>query len=493
MNTADNNSVFGNAIQINNSPTNIKCEIKVNDYYQTEISLICEDQKSISFLRELENDIRFVVVKSNDNSYYSLYDLSFKSNTHSNRMYKLSLLTTNCIIGHSPLNVEENFDNISFKITEGFEIIGISPYDTCSIVESEVDLDKILTINANPEPLQYNTNIGKLNFVITPKRSFGTRDIKISLEHSIEFLPYKPLSLIELREIINKITSLFTILTGELITVNELSVFLKGDNGYLDEYSFVGFCNFPIKNLRNLTSNRLDTRGFLRLSLFKVSDFANFDKALNWWFENYSKIEVVHSAYERILLDEDAKIVSVNKFLAAMQLVEGFSDCFLLDESKEMSFLKSKKKLLSIINDVQLKEFVEDNLRPNGDTFRTSLKKFLKNNLRIIISMSDKEFRKYDKFIEHIVSDRNFYTHSSQILSKELSFTQIFDTAAIIKHLYRIGILDLIGLDREIIRKRLARNRSFEAYLWRLFEKKINAGFEVDGFDKMTWHFKNNY
>lgn len=493
MDTVNINCVFGNAIQINTSPTNIKCEIKVNGYYQTEISIICEDQESISSLRELENNIHFIVVKSNDNSYYSLYDLSFKSNTLSNRMYKLSLLTTNCIIGPRPLNIEEKFDNISFKITEGFEIIGISPYDTCSFVENEIALDKNLTINTNPKSLQYNTSIGKLNFIVTPKRSFGDRDIKISLEHSIEFSPHKPLGLIELRETIKKITSLFTIFAGELITVNELSVFLKGNNGYLDEYSFVGFCNFPINNLRNLMSNGLDTRGFLRLSLFKVSDFANFEKTFNWWFENYSKIEVVHSAYERILLDEDAKIVSVNKFLAAMQLVEGFSDCFLLDENKETSFLKSKKKLLSIINDVQLKEFVEDNLRPNGDTFRTSLKKFLKNNLRIIISMSDKEFRKHDKFIEHIVSDRNYYTHSSQTSSKQLSITQMFDTAAIIKHLYRIGILDLMGLDREIIRKRLARNRSFEAYLGRLFEKKINAGFEIDGFDKMTWHFKNNY
>ena len=77
MYKTDNNSVFGNTIQINTFSININCEIRINSYYQTELSLICEDQKSISFLRELENSIDFIVVKSNDNKYFSLYDLTF--------------------------------------------------------------------------------------------------------------------------------------------------------------------------------------------------------------------------------------------------------------------------------------------------------------------------------------------------------------------------------------------------------------------------------
>lgn len=491
MYKTDNNSVFGNTIQINTFSININCEIRINSYYQTELSLICEDQKSISFLRELENSIDFIVVKSNDNKYFSLYDLTFKGNALSNKTYKLSLFTTNCIIGPRPLNYEEKFDNISFKVTDGFEIIGVSPYDTCSIVEDEFILDKRLTINTEPKCLKFDTSIGKLHFAVIPTQRFGDKDIKISLEHNIDLLPKKPLNLFEIREILRKIASFFTVFSGELITVNELSFFIKGRNDYLDEYSLVGISNFPVKHLKNLMPNGLDSRGFLRLSVFKISDFTDFEKSINWWLENYSKIEVVHNAYERILLDEDAKIVSVNKFLSAMQLVEGFSDCFLFNKNKETSFLENKRKVLSIIDDEQLKEFVEKNLKSNGDTFRTSLKKFLKNNLKIIISMSDKDFRGYDKFIECIVSDRDYYTHSSQTLSKKLSFSQMLDTAAIIKHLYRIGVLNLLGLDCEIIKKRFARNRAFEAYLWRLFERKIDSGFEVSGFDKMTWHFKN--
>ena len=83
-------------------------------------------------------------------------------------------------------------------------------------------------------------------------------------------------------------------------------------------------------------------KGVLRLShLFKVSDFSDSTAALNKWFSFYldskkNSLILAHNAYGRILMDEDLQILSENRFLAAMQLIEGYCSAFYDVKSEEL-------------------------------------------------------------------------------------------------------------------------------------------------------------
>ena len=90
----------------------------------------------------------------------------------------------------------------------------------------------------------------------------------------------------------------------------------------------------------------MDSISFKRSSLYKITDFQNLEQAMKYWFSNYRKIYNAQQAYGRILLDEDVKIVTINKFLAAMQLIEGYTQAY-TDEEKEIKEFEEKKKRIN--------------------------------------------------------------------------------------------------------------------------------------------------
>ena len=105
----------------------------------------------------------------------------------------------------------------------------------------------------------------------------------------------------------------------------------------IDAYDFIGYCNFPRISLNALNNSGIDTNNFKSISLFKLTDFPELKPALDYWFEHYEALYNPQQAYSRILLDEDTKLVTVNRYLAAMQLVEGFSQAY-ADEKKETAY-----------------------------------------------------------------------------------------------------------------------------------------------------------
>lgn len=105
----------------------------------------------------------------------------------------------------------------------------------------------------------------------------------------------------------------------------------------------IGICNFPKEKLNVLKNDTMDSISFKRSSLYKITDFQNLEQAMKYWFSNYRKIYNAQQAYGRILLDEDVKIVTINKFLAAMQLIEGYTQAY-TDEEKKLKNLKKRRK-----------------------------------------------------------------------------------------------------------------------------------------------------
>ena len=113
-------------------------------------------------------------------------------------------------------------------------------------------------------------------------------------------------------------------------------------------YSKVLFFHFKKEKLNVLNSSGIDATGFKRVSVFKLSDFNDLEKAMNFWFEHYDKLLNAQKAYDRILLDEELKIATAGKFLAAMQLVEGYAQAFADEEQEIKIFLPVRLDFITI-------------------------------------------------------------------------------------------------------------------------------------------------
>ena len=99
--------------------------------------------------------------------------------------------------------------------------------------------------------------------------------------------------------------------------LNKLSL-IEENQEEIDIHEYLGYCNFKRNILSTLDNSGMDTNNFKSISIFKVTDFPDLKEALNYWFEHYEALYNAQQAYSRILLDENLKIVTVNKYLAAM-------------------------------------------------------------------------------------------------------------------------------------------------------------------------------
>lgn len=53
---------------------------------------------------------------------------------------------------------------------------------------------------------------------------------------------------------------------------------------------YIGICNFPKDKLKSLDNSGIDTTSYKRVSVFKLSDFPDLEKAMNYWFGNYKTL-----------------------------------------------------------------------------------------------------------------------------------------------------------------------------------------------------------
>ena len=103
----------------------------------------------------------------------------------------------------------------------------------------------------------------------------------IGFSHRIQFKPVKALKIMEIRETLLKLTSFFALLCEETVTINKLSV-KKTTDSEDDLMDFIGICNFTKKKLNVLDNSGIDATCFKRMSVFKLSDFDDLEKAMNY-------------------------------------------------------------------------------------------------------------------------------------------------------------------------------------------------------------------
>lgn len=356
------------------------------------------------------------------------------------------------------------FDSFICNITDGEELIGLTPYeeiDDMMFYKSELALD----IKAHYQVI--NTKAG-FSFQAFPNiRRIGT-DLKFGVRSHMQYQSENMMNLEMIKQKICNIVLLFEILCGELVTTTQVRLYQKNEI-----FDYLGNCNFPIKELGIFKRNNIDSRSFIRKSLFKVSDLECFiDEATEKFCSLIKSKGLAFEAYKQVLLDDSVGISTTNKFLKTMQIVEGMERTD-VDEERQIIFEKEKETIIGKLENLEDKEFVRKYCRNNGDNFSKCLQKMTKRVMKALSEISNKEFRGYYNLLENIKNDRDVYTHASHTHNPILTLDEIQWVIYCYKVFFRVEVLLDIGMDIQLIRKRLSYDRRFVAVYDKLFNLKI--------------------
>ena len=375
---------------------------------------------------------------------------------------------------------EIQFSGFSCSITEITELLGSYPY--------EIDYDELVfpNVECNVKGNVVSKKVGHgFSYFVAPSITYETDGLHVSMYGKIQYSGGREQSVSELREVLHRICLFFEILSGEIITVNE--VVFEQDKKCVKA---TGLCNFPKETLRGLQSS-FDSRKYLRKSIFKVTDFANdIGKAIAIFYEIQNECMLACEAYKQILLDEEIKISTYNKFLKVMQVVEGFQRAK-IDEREKQKFLQNKNNIIEKLDDEEEKAFLEQYTNYNGQSFRRCMNELTLTSLQIISGLTKGQAQKASKvIIDAIINDRDVYTHASKEEKPRLSIDKLQAVNYCYKTFFRVLVLSRMGLSDKIIRNRLLFDRKFMAFYQVLFGLKIlkeDSYSDTGSFDNLMW------
>lgn len=186
--------------------------------------------------------------------------------------------------------------------------------------------------NESKIDLEYMSSLMLLDYLWPPSQEIRFSGINCEITETTELLGVYPYQ-IDYGEL--TFPRVECDIKGEIITIED--VYLRHGEHSIKT---VGLCNFPKNKLNALQSN-FDTRSYLRKSIFKISDFEDgIGSAITAFYEIQNECMLACEAYKQILLDEEIKISTYNKFLKVMQVVEGFQRAK-INESEEIAVFMS--------------------------------------------------------------------------------------------------------------------------------------------------------
>lgn len=444
-----------------------RAEIYINEYYQGEITLYGIPREAAIAIHDEKYE--YLVIELECGETLSVLGLSFISSVgNGSNVFKIKVLGKILLKSEKSYTNTSKFLKIKFKITDGNELIGLCPYD---LNKNHVDIQMYRNINIPIQIKTINVQIekGELNFRVIPQYEYSKESFSIGFDHFITWKFESAMDIKQIRENLYVIADFFSILAGEIVTVNSLQ-FIEEDR----VIDVIGICNFP-KNKLNFSQNKLDTIAFKRCTLYKVSDFEDLKHALNYWFDNYSKIYNAQQAYRRILLDEDVNVVTINKYLAAMQLIEGYAQAYTDEEKEVREFELKKNDIINKIENEDEKELIKKGLGFSGISFMRAVKDYLHKGYNCFEVISkNKLSNEKESLIQNIVEARNYYTHSSNRMSAVMKFEDLMNIASLCKKLYRIISLQDMGFNNQLIKLRSQYDRELCNLLECILEIKIH-------------------
>lgn len=444
-----------------------RADIYIDEYYQGNITLYGISKEIAIKLHDKKCD--YLVIELECRGILTVLDVCFVSSVgNESNVFKIKLLGKILLKSEKSYTNTSKFKNVKFQITDGNELIGLCPYN---LNENHEDILMYRNVNIpiqiKSESIQIKND--ELNFSVFPRYEYSKAAFSIGFDHAIIWKFGSAIDIKQIRENLYMLADFFSILAGETITINSLQLI---EEDYVVDV--IGICNFPKENLNFLENNKIDTTAFKRCALYKISDFEGLKQALSYWFDNYSKIYNAQQAYKRILLDEEVNIVTINKYLAAMQLIEGYAQAYVDEEKEVQEFERKKNEIINKLENDDEKELLKNGLGFSGVSFRKAVKDYLHKGYNCIEVISkNKLANEKESLIQNIVEDRNYYTHSSNRKSAVMCFDDLLNVANLCKELYRIISLNDMGLDCERIKVRSLYNRKFYCLLQSLLEIKI--------------------
>lgn len=479
----------GTLYELNGESVNYKAEIQFNEIFQCLVKIYGVEREWLEKLSN--NEYNHALISLNEGEFITIYYFYVKYGTSKLRYendkpmrtgFDLTIMTADIIMGSQGFPLEYKFSEMCMEITDGYELIGKCPYD----LESgymEMATYKTINIPIKVEPICASTTLGTFKFETLPQYFWNKESLNIGLSHKIIFKPTEPLRVNDFHKTLSQITDFFTLLSGETITINKLEL-IERKNEQFDSFKFIGYCNYPKEKLNVLDNRGIDATSFKRISLFKLTDFSDIEPVMDYWFEHYNALYNAQQAYGRILLDEDVKVVTINKFLAAMQMVEGYSQAFSDEEQEIEEFNIHKQSIMAQLKDEADKKLVDKGLGFSGISFRRALTNYFFEAIRYFTQISKTAFnKKYDDLLEDILNDRNFYTHSSNQISAKLSFSEAMGISDLCKEFYRALILSKMGMPESVLNHRFSHNRTTAALINNYLDFNIRADGESTTFD----------
>lgn len=431
----------------------------------------------VDFYHKIQGLKQFLICAKTSNDYFTLrgssviepqFSISEIIDNDINSKVKICFWISDILVG-SEYAIDKNsellFNGFSCQFTDIFEFFGLYPYrinDT-----SQKWLFQSITIENSTKTMEFD---GGYSCFVAPDVHRKNNDYIFSMQGRLNYSAMELKHITELKEKIRLLELLFEILSGETVTVLDVKMD-KGSN----IFEYTGLCNYPKKKLKGL-SNGLDSKGYLRKSIFKLSDWKDTGKNVIELFSELAKDNLLAmESYKQVLLDEEIKIVTYNKFLKVMQMIEGIMRTKISDEEKK-NFEKRKKKVKKHLENQEDKDFIDNYCFNNGDNFRTCLIELTKESL--IILSGDACVENFNSQIDKIINDRNAYTHASKKITPIMNEKQIEAVNCCYKAFYRIKILKQLNLSDQIICNRFLFNRKFvEAY-------KICFGLAITNVDE---------
>ena len=317
----------------NDVEVDYRAEIEFDEYNRGIITVYGVTRDVYLCLSQRKYNSLIILLENKE--YITAFDLYLKTGSCERKIdddnlvageWKITIESSTILKGKKYFSERDTFHELLIEITDGYELIGFCPYDL-NKNHDNILMNNDIEIPVEISSIHVNTIVGEFRFTVIPKYTHSKNSFSLGFSHQIQFKPINALKVTEIREMLNPITSFFCILSGETITINKVSLIKEtfSDDGFVE---LIGICNFTKEKLYALDSSGMDKTKFKRVSLFKISDFTDLQKTLNYWFNHYNTLLNTQKAYSRILLDEELNVVTINKFLAAMQIIEGYTQAF---------------------------------------------------------------------------------------------------------------------------------------------------------------------
>lgn len=469
-------------LRINDEEVNYFSSFILDDQYITRVTINEVERKVYDRIKE-EKDVK-IVIKCNS-KYITIIECqlertSYKiieDNSNKNSIdleYVSSVVLVDCLWSSS--NVI-GFTGMRCELTETTELLGVCPYQV------DFDNETYPQVNCNIKGNLISKQVGHgFSYFVEPSIVRDDGVLHVSINGAIQYDAGREMGIIEIRKLIYKVCLFFEILTGEIVTVN--NIYLRQDGNLI---KVIGLCNYPKFKLNGLQS-KVDSKSYLRNSIFKVSDFEkNIGNAITEFYKIQNECILAFEAYKQILLDEEISIGTYNKFLKTMQVVEGFQRAMISNEA-EKKFIETKNAIMKKLNEDD-RAFINSYLVYNGQTFRKCIKEFTKESIKIISDLNVKNIKSISEdVINEIVNDRDVYTHASKQQPPKLSFDKLCAVSYCYKTFFRVIALYKMGVSEQKIRNRLVFDRNFvECYkmLFGVDIKKDDSNSNTCLFDKI--------